>query len=131
MNTLKKILVILGATLICSNLLSRSVIELRGSLIVIVPRHSNQSESSAKSTIPRQLVNVLQDDTALNVSFIENLGNLSVSVYDENGSCVYQSNVNTNVSHSLFVNTVSFEDGEYTICVTDSFGGYLIGSFTL
>ena len=79
-------------------------------------------------TVP---VVVYQYTASIEVSFLSDLGDLCIEVLDESGPHVFQTVVKTAAGSSLPINTGSWAPGEYTLVITDKFGGYLEGYFVI
>ena len=79
-------------------------------------------------TVP---VVVYQYTASIEVSFLSDLGDLCIEVLDESGAPVFQTVVKTAAGSSLPINTGSWAPGEYTLVITDKFGGYLEGYFVI
>jgi hypothetical protein len=65
------------------------------------------------------------------VAFNQSLGSLNVKVVDQLGSTVFQEDVKATAGSSLIIETDMWDNGKYTLTITDAEGGYLEGVFEL
>ena len=84
--------------------------------------------SGAKSGAP---VAASLDEGVVVVQFNQTLGSLNVKVVDDQGSTMYQKNVKANAGSSVTIDTETWDNGEYTLTITDDEGGCLEGVFEL
>ena len=78
---------------------------------------------------PQQPVQVVQTGTTLEVLFLSNLGNLTITVVNEQAFTVFQQTVNATSGGTLIIGISSWASGNYVIKITDGQGGYLEGAF--
>ena len=67
----------------------------------------------------------------LEVAFNHTLGNLTVSVVNQQEVVVYQQTVKATAGSGLDIGTGSWSNGVYTLLITDGIGGCLEGEFEL
>jgi len=67
----------------------------------------------------------------IEVNFYYNFGTVTVSIYDETNSLVYQQSVSTYDGQQHYIDITSFDAGVYTIVLTNTEKLYLSGSFEI
>ena len=115
---MKKVLFIFSLTLI--------------SLISIAENQANIKLKGKLTGGPKSqstLVEVLLFENEIQVNFLECLGNLTVTIVDENEHTVYNENVNSCVIKSISINVQNLSSGWHKITVSDTQGGWVEGSF--
>jgi len=80
---------------------------------------------------PSSPVEVFQNSTGIELSFLCDLGDLCIEVTDESGAAVFQTVVKASAGSSLPIDTSSWDTGEYTLVITDKLGGCLEGYFVI
>jgi len=80
---------------------------------------------------PASPVEVFQNSAGIEVCFLIDLGDLCIEAFDQSGALVFQTVVKAASGSSLPVNTSSWAPGEYTLVISDKFGGCLEGSFVI
>ncbi len=84
---------------------------------------------SVKSVPVLPAVEAILQTTSLEIAFNSSLGNLTVTVVNQQNFPVYQQTVNATSGSSLTINTGSWSNGTYTLFITNSSGGCLEGQF--
>jgi len=107
-----------GATLLC---VQSGNIPLRGSL----------AGGLVKNPLQTPLVEVYQDTGSIELSFLCNLGKLTITVTDQYNEEVYGQSIDTSAVGNLIIDTNGWESGEYTLLIMDGQGGYLEGCFLI
>ena len=69
--------------------------------------------------------------TSLNVTFLADVGNISVEVYTSSGTQVYINNVNTQTQTSLSIDVSAGDVGTYEIRFVNTVGNYMYGAFII
>jgi len=80
---------------------------------------------------PTTPVEAFQNPYSLDLTFLCNLGELYIEVYDETGAPVFQTAAKATAGSELSIDTSSWKPGEYTLVITDKSGGSLEGSFKI
>jgi hypothetical protein len=68
---------------------------------------------------------------SIEVDFNATLEAMSISIYDEMGSAVYQQSIDAYAGQQIFIDIAFFEEGEYTIEFINSQGQYLFEDFII
>jgi hypothetical protein len=76
-------------------------------------------------------VEVYQDETGIELTFLCDLGKLNITVTDQINVEVYQQGVDAVEGSKLYIDTTEWSAGEYVLSITDGQGGYLEGSFEI
>jgi hypothetical protein len=63
---------------------------------------------------------VSQNGTLINIDFTTNLGSITVSIKDESGDLVYETNTTATSGSSFTIDTTGWGSGNYTLTVTNS-----------
>lgn len=69
------------------------------------------------------------DGSDIKIEFGCTLGNLTITVVNEQGFPVYQRTVNATAGNRLNISTRGWSNGNYTLLITNASGGYLEGQF--
>jgi len=96
-----------------------------------VPLQGKLMGGSMKNPDLTPQVEVYQYSASIELSFLCNLGILSIEVLDETGALVYQTKVNATAGSDLPIDTSNWASGEYTLVITDGLGGCLEGNFVI
>ena len=80
---------------------------------------------------PSTPVEVFQNSTGIELSFLCDLGDLCIEVTNQSGAAVFQTVVKASAGSNLPIDTTSWEPGEYTLVITDKLGGCLEGYFVI
>jgi len=95
-----------------------------------IPMHGSLGTGGSTKN-PASPVEVFQNSAGIEVCFLIDLGDLCIEVFDQSGELVLQTVVKAAAGSSLPVNTSSWAPGEYTLVISDKFGGSLEGSFVI
>ena len=80
---------------------------------------------------PGDPVEVFQNPGSIEITFLCNLGKLTIVVTDQSGNEVYRQGVDATVGSSLPIDTSGWSAGEYTLLISDGQGGSLEGNFEI
>ncbi len=110
------------------------VMDMKGNYVTMMGRLGHTGHNGVKSVPVNpepQPVTVEQNTTSVVVSFLSSLGNLNITVMNEQGYPVYQKTVNAVSGASHTISSLSWSSGSYTILITDALGGALMGEFQI
>lgn len=103
-------------------------IPIHGSLLR--PKRMSVGVSPASGQQPVTVpVAAQQNPTNVEVTFLSNLGSLTIQVVNAQGAPVYQQTVNAVAGGRLVIDTLNWPAGTYTILILDEWGGCLEGQF--
>lgn len=69
--------------------------------------------------------------SALDVAFLEDLGDIDIEVYSGSGAVVYSESVNTQTQEQFSINVSEWDSGNYQIRFINSGGNYMYGVFEI
>jgi hypothetical protein len=76
-----------------------------------------------------QTLEAFKGSNEVTINFLDCIGNLTVTIVNENGITVYNETVNSYVIGSISINVQNLPSGWYKITVSDTQGGWVEGSF--
>ena len=74
---------------------------------------------------------VWKSSTAIDISYLSSLSNITIEIKDESGLTSYQSIVNPVSGGQLSIDIQGWAAGTYTITFSNDTGGYVYGSFVI
>ncbi len=129
---------VLSGVLLVSNIYAIPIIEYRKVLKTeeiqsqpLALREKLDVKDMLKSAPQQHPIQVIQTDTALEVLFLRNIGNLTIIVINELGFSVYQQTVNAMNGSILKIGTSSWASNNCFIMFTNNQGGSLGGAFKI
>jgi len=94
-----------------------------------VPLQGSLQVGGLKS--PGDPLEVFQSPGSVEITFLCNLGKLTIVVTDQSCNEVYRQGVDATVGSSLPIDTSGWSAGEYTLLISDGLGGSLEGNFEI
>lgn len=82
-----------------------------------------------RSTTPAVIATLEED--YLQVKFNRDLSVVTTTIYNESGEVVYENETVTGYGVVEIIDTIDFEEGNYTIVLTNNYGLHLEGNFVL
>lgn len=73
---------------------------------------------SKPSTRSSDFIRLIQEDSKLEAFFYDDLGSISINIYNNFGSCIYQTDIDTNIKKHIYINLSSYNKGNYRIIFT-------------
>lgn len=70
------------------------------------------------STRSSDFIRLIQEDSKLEAFFYDDLGSISINIYNNFGSCIYQTDIDTNMKKHIYINLSSYNKGNYRIIFT-------------
>jgi len=84
---------------------------------------------------PRSIVTPVEaflSPYAIDIVFLQNLSNLTIQIVDESENQVYsEKNLSPLNGQQLEISILGWDEGRYTIIISDSGGGYMCGVFEI
>ncbi len=87
-------------------------------------------DSEKASTRSSNFIRLIQEDSKLEAFFYDDLGSISINIYNNFGSCIYQTDIDTNMKKHVYINLSSCNKGNYRITFTTD-KDTLYGNFQL
>lgn len=67
----------------------------------------------------------------INITYLNDLNNITIKIFDETGAIVYQNNVNPVSGEQLLINITNWTEGYYSISFSNDTGGSITGEFEI
>jgi len=80
---------------------------------------------------PVSSISAFQYADYIEVNLAESLGEITIRIYDEANSIVYDETADSSIQPVIYIDTVLLEAGTYSILFTNSQGQYLSGNFVI